>query len=81
MKEEDSLNLGKTPFQIQREAKAKKIAKIEDFLVKEKPWHMTGEVVSTSRPKDSLLDEFIEFNSIPKVGSFNFFSYFVRRNL
>lgn len=48
-------------------AQQRKIAAIEDQLVADKKWSLTGEVVATGRPKDSLLEEFLEFQSAGKV--------------
>ncbi|KAJ2743921.1 U3 snoRNP protein [Coemansia sp. BCRC 34301] len=42
------------------------IARLEDEAVDKKHWAMTGEVTSAARPKDSLLEEDLEFDHVQK---------------
>ncbi|KAJ2006152.1 U3 snoRNP protein [Coemansia thaxteri] len=42
------------------------ITKFEDEAVDKKHWTMTGEVTSAARPKDSLLEEDLEFDHVQK---------------
>lgn len=39
-----------------------KIEEIEKEMLQEKNWTMKGEVMAQARPKDSLLQEHLEFN-------------------
>ncbi|KAK2951844.1 putative U3 small nucleolar ribonucleoprotein [Blattamonas nauphoetae] len=54
-------------FAQRQESQRQKIEQIEQQLVQPKSWHLTGEVVASHRPKDSALDEFIEFQTASVV--------------
>ncbi|MFY8135583.1 MAG: hypothetical protein ACOVKS_11320, partial [Aquimonas sp.] len=61
-----SSSSSKSPFQLQQEAMAAKIADIEKTLVQAKPWELTGEVSSKQRPAESLLERPLEFDFVAK---------------
>lgn len=44
-----------------------KIAKIEDDMLAEKTWQMKGEVNAKQREKNSLLEEYIDFDVASKL--------------
>ncbi|KAH7832546.1 putative U3 small nucleolar ribonucleoprotein MPP10 [Monocercomonoides exilis] len=54
-------------FELAKQARAKKIAAVEEQLVAEKQWHLTGEVIAPKRPKDSLLEEITEFETATRM--------------
>ncbi|KAA6398130.1 MAG: putative U3 small nucleolar ribonucleoprotein MPP10 [Streblomastix strix] len=57
----------KSTFSKQQEVLARRKAQIEKELVAAPPWQLTGEVVANQRPQDSLLDEFVEFQTVNRV--------------
>lgn len=48
-------------------ALSKQIEDIESKMIDRKPWHLSGEVSSRQRPKNSLLEAEIEFEQPTKV--------------
>ena len=53
----------KTSHEAEQEVIQKRIAKLEDANVGDKPWTLAGEVSVADRPVDSLLDTYVEFQS------------------
>ncbi|KAJ2052106.1 U3 snoRNP protein [Coemansia sp. S16] len=56
----------KSDFEKRQEKLQGLISKLEDEAVDKKHWAMTGEVTSAARPKDSLLEEDLEFEHVQK---------------
>ncbi|KAJ2032260.1 U3 snoRNP protein [Coemansia sp. S610] len=56
----------KSDFEKRQEKLQGLITKLEDEAVDKKHWTMTGEVTSAARPKDSLLEEDLEFEHVQK---------------
>ncbi|KAJ2735084.1 U3 snoRNP protein [Coemansia sp. BCRC 34962] len=56
----------KSEFEKRQEKLQGLITKLEDEAVDKKHWTMTGEVTSAARPKDSLLEEDLEFEHVQK---------------
>lgn len=63
--EEENLK-GKSKFQKQQEKLKKEIEKLEQGSIGERPWMLKGEVDSTVRPVNSLLEEFVDFEHTSK---------------
>lgn len=59
-------NTIKSTFEKIEERKSKKIEDFEAEAVSEKPWQLKGEVSSKDRPKNSLLEEFVEFDVVTR---------------
>lgn len=53
----------KTSHEAEQELIQKRISKLEDANVGDKPWTLAGEVSVADRPVDSLLDTYVEFQS------------------
>jgi len=53
----------KSRHEIEKEKLAKKISKLEDTAVSDKPWQMGGEVAAPIRPENSLLAEHLEYET------------------
>ncbi|KAJ1941869.1 U3 snoRNP protein, partial [Linderina pennispora] len=58
---------GKSEFEKRQEKLQGLIAKLEDEAVEKKHWTMTGEVDSSARPKNSLLEEDVDFDHVQKA--------------
>ncbi|KAJ2333349.1 U3 snoRNP protein, partial [Coemansia sp. RSA 2681] len=56
----------KSEFEKRQEKLQGLITRLEDEAVDKKHWAMTGEVTSAARPKDSLLEEDLEFDHVQK---------------
>ncbi|KAJ2898725.1 U3 snoRNP protein, partial [Coemansia aciculifera] len=56
----------KSEFEKRQEKLQGLISRLEDEAVDKKHWAMTGEVTSAVRPKDSLLEEDLEFDHVQK---------------
>ncbi|KAJ1935622.1 U3 snoRNP protein [Linderina macrospora] len=57
----------KSEFEKRQEKLQGLIAKLEDEAVEKKHWTMTGEVESSARPKNSLLQEDVDFDHVQKA--------------
>lgn len=53
----------KSSYELMQERLQKKIENMESQLLDDKPWQMKGEVKAVNRPQNSLLEEFLEFDS------------------
>lgn len=53
----------KSSYELMQERLHKKIENMESQLLDDKPWQMKGEVKADNRPQNSLLEEFLEFDS------------------
>ncbi|NXX91978.1 MPP10 protein, partial [Centropus bengalensis] len=52
----------KSSFEKRQEKMSKKIKNLEEQLLEEKPWQLTGEVTAQKRPENSLLEEMLLFD-------------------
>lgn len=52
----------KSSLEIRQERLKNRIQQLEQESVSEKPWQLRGEVSASSRPQNSLLEEFVEFD-------------------
>lgn len=52
----------KSSFQERQERLKARIESLENEAIREKPWHLKGEVTSANRPVNSLLEEYVEFD-------------------
>lgn len=67
--EDDDEEMGgrnKSKFQKQQEKLKKEIQKLEEGSIGDKPWMLKGEVDSSVRPMNSLLEEFVDFEHTSK---------------
>ncbi|XP_008933529.1 PREDICTED: U3 small nucleolar ribonucleoprotein protein MPP10, partial [Merops nubicus] len=52
----------KSSFEKRQEKMSKKIKRLEEELLEEKPWQLKGEVTGQKRPENSLLEEMVFFD-------------------
>lgn len=52
----------KSTLETRQERLKKRIQKLEEEAIAEKPWQLRGEVTGGNRPQNSLLEEFVEFD-------------------
>ncbi|CAD1476338.1 unnamed protein product, partial [Heterotrigona itama] len=52
----------KSSLEMRQERLKTKIEKLEEEAIRDKPWQLKGEISGTSRPQNSLLEEFVEFD-------------------
>ncbi|CAK9800678.1 U3 small nucleolar ribonucleoprotein protein MPP10 [Anthophora quadrimaculata] len=52
----------KSTLETRQERLKKRIEQLEQEAIAEKPWQLKGEVTATRRPRNSLLEEFVEFD-------------------
>ncbi|XP_060523899.1 U3 small nucleolar ribonucleoprotein protein MPP10 [Cylas formicarius] len=64
--EGDSNKNVKSNLELRQERLNQKIEEIEEQKVSEKPWQLKGEITADSRPQNSLLEEFVEFDMTSK---------------
>ncbi|XP_050077160.1 U3 small nucleolar ribonucleoprotein protein MPP10 [Anopheles maculipalpis] len=60
-KNEDKTNGPKSSYELRQERLKEKITQMESKLLKEKPWQLKGEISAETRPKNSLLEEILEY--------------------
>lgn len=56
----------KSEFDTRQDRLKKRIEEYEEKALADKPWQLKGEISSTTRPKNSLLEEFLEFDSVAR---------------
>ncbi|CAL7939036.1 unnamed protein product [Xylocopa violacea] len=56
----------KSTLETRQERLKKRIEKLEEQAIAEKPWQLKGEVSAAKRPPNSLLEEFVEFDIITR---------------
>jgi U3 small nucleolar RNA-associated protein MPP10 len=59
----------KSRFQLQAEKMRNQIKQLEEESVAAKPWFLRGEISSSSRPVDSLLDLDVDYEAATKVST------------
>ena len=52
----------KSSLETRQERLKKRIEKLEEEAIGDKPWQLKGEVTASNRPQNSLLEEFVEFD-------------------
>lgn len=58
----------KSNFEQRQERLKKRIEQIHDEALGEKPWQLLGEITSTTRPQNSLLEEVLQFDRTQRPG-------------
>lgn len=53
-------------FELRQQRLQNRIEEMEDQALEDKPWQLKGEITSTIRPKNSLLEEVLEFDSVAR---------------
>lgn len=56
----------KSEYDLRQQRLKKRIEELEEKALAEKPWQLKGEITSTTRPKNSLLEEVLEFDSVAR---------------
>lgn len=56
----------KSEFDLQQQRLKKRIEELEANALADKPWQLKGEITSSIRPKNSLLEEVLEFDSVAR---------------
>lgn len=56
----------KSEFDMRQQRLQKRIEELEEKALADKPWQLKGEITSLTRPKNSLLEEIIEFDSVAR---------------
>uniref|UniRef100_A0A182VUA6 U3 small nucleolar ribonucleoprotein protein MPP10 n=1 Tax=Anopheles minimus TaxID=112268 RepID=A0A182VUA6_9DIPT len=51
----------KSSYELRQEKLKEKITQMESKLLKDKPWQLKGEITAETRPKNSLLEEVLEY--------------------
>lgn len=62
---EDNPNT-KSSLEARQERLKERIKKLEEEAISEKPWQLKGEASALNRPENSLLEEFVEFDSVSR---------------
>jgi len=57
----------KSSHEVIEERLAKKISRLEEVAIGEKPWQMTGEVAAPVRPENSLLSEHLDYDTAARA--------------
>ncbi|XP_052893528.1 U3 small nucleolar ribonucleoprotein protein MPP10 [Anopheles moucheti] len=60
-KSQDKDDGPKSSYEVRQEKLKEKITQMESKLLKEKPWQLKGEISAETRPKNSLLEEVLEY--------------------
>lgn len=63
---EDDEQVEKSEYDLRQQRLKKRIEELEEKALAEKPWQLKGEITSTTRPKNSLLEEVLEFDSVAR---------------
>lgn len=61
--EDDGQELAKSDFEMRQSRLQRRIEELENDALEPKSWQLKGEIDSTARPKNSLLEEILEFDS------------------
>ncbi|XP_001605032.1 U3 small nucleolar ribonucleoprotein protein MPP10 [Nasonia vitripennis] len=56
----------KSSLEVRQERLKERIKKLEEEAISEKPWQLKGEASALNRPQNSLLEEFVEFDSVSR---------------
>uniref|UniRef100_A0A182RUQ1 U3 small nucleolar ribonucleoprotein protein MPP10 n=1 Tax=Anopheles funestus TaxID=62324 RepID=A0A182RUQ1_ANOFN len=60
-KSQDKHDGPKSSYELRQEKLKEKITQMESKLLKDKPWQLKGEISAETRPKNSLLEEVLEY--------------------
>lgn len=59
-------DIEKSEFDLRQQRLKKRIEELEENALADKPWQLKGEITSSTRPKNSLLEEVLEFDSVAR---------------
>lgn len=59
-------DIDKSEFGFRQDRLNKRIEELEETALDDKPWQLKGEITSSTRPKNSLLEEVLEFDSVAR---------------
>lgn len=59
----------KSTFEQRQDRLRKRVEKLEEEALAEKPWQLKGEVTAKTRPPNSLLEEVLEFDVTARPGN------------
>lgn len=64
--ESEKNDADKTENDLRQQRMRKRIEELEEKALAGKPWQLKGEITSSTRPKNSLLEEVLEFDSVAR---------------
>uniref|UniRef100_A0A2M4AFX8 U3 small nucleolar ribonucleoprotein protein MPP10 n=1 Tax=Anopheles triannulatus TaxID=58253 RepID=A0A2M4AFX8_9DIPT len=57
----------KSSYELRQEKFLQKVSRLEDQMLKAKPWQLMGETTADSRPQNSLLEEVLQFENTTRT--------------
>lgn len=67
---EDENDNIKSTYELRKERLEKKIKRLEEQTISEKPWQLKGEISSENRPQNSLLEKVLDFDLTARPGRY-----------
>lgn len=64
--DEKESDIEKSEFDLRQQRLKNRIEELEEKALADKPWQLKGEITSATRPKNSLLEEVLEFDSVAR---------------